>query len=127
MLYLTTAEFGKLCDSGGVNPLRPLGKNYPSSLWQSYYFKRLGARSIKIPFNVCNTSNPDQHYLIKVTELRADTNAVIDTTWSWWRQDRYKRYVDTVVSGTSTLAISFLPGEVIPFNSKQNFQKFVKS
>jgi hypothetical protein len=96
--FLSTAEFDDSCDYG-TN----------TAQFRSLYNRRMGCREIVIPFNVCNTSNPDQHYLIKVTEVKADS--VYDDNWPWWRKDRFRRYIDTIISGTSELAINFLPGE----------------
>ncbi len=110
MLFLSSNEFDVLCDNGGVNPMRPSGANYPDTLWQKYYWKRLGCREITLPFNYCDTTNNGSEYaLLRVTELKADND--YDENWPWWRKERYNNYIDTVIGQNSSLALKFLPGE----------------
>lgn len=108
ILFLSTAEFDELCDSGGVNPMRPEGASYPNSVWQSYYWKRLEAREITIPFNYCDSTS-DDYALLHVKELKADET--YDEDWPWWRKERFKNAIDTVIGQNSSLAINCLPGE----------------
>ena len=93
--FFATAE---LEDSIQANPAK----------WSKYYYKTLGSRSLILPFNICNSVNPDQHYLIKVTEVKTDN--AYNASWPWWRKERFRKYTDTVISGTSPLEIDLLPG-----------------
>ena len=108
ILFLSTAEYEELCDSGGINPLRP-GTIYPDTIWQKYKYKSLGSREITIPFNYCDSTNPNDYVLLHVKELKADN--AYDSTWSWWRKERYANYIDTVIGQNSSLAVKFQPGE----------------
>ncbi|WP_295337492.1 hypothetical protein, partial [Flavobacterium sp.] len=109
ILFLSSYEYDSLSQHGGKNPTRSNSPIYQASVWQNYFHKSFGCREITIPFNYCDPDNPNDYVLLRVQELKADEN--YDESWPWWRQERFKNYIDTVIGQNSSLAVKFLPGE----------------
>ena len=107
LLFLSMAEINELCENGGFNPESNVYKT--AEEWRSLYWKRNACREITIPFNYCDSTNPNDYVLLHVKELKADN--AYDSTWSWWRKERYANYIDTIIGQNSSLAVKFQPGE----------------
>jgi hypothetical protein len=60
MRFLSTAEFEDSCRVSS-----------DSLIYQSYFWKRLGCRELRIPFKYRQNSNADNYTLLKITELGA--------------------------------------------------------
>lgn len=96
MKFLSNAEFKDSCTIGT-----------DTSLYQSYWWKRLGARELNIPFNYSG-SNGDYN-LLRITELGSG-NVSLDTMWH--RGEKYYDMVtDTVIGQDRSLSVRLLPGE----------------
>jgi len=123
MKFYSTAEFDKYCDEGGYIIVPDTvwrdsvydfdyawaPKFRDSSYWRDLYWKRLGCRYITIPFNYVP---PDSLYSYKliINELTADTT--FDSTWAWWRQDRfYRQIMNDTIDIDSFITLKMLPGE----------------
>jgi hypothetical protein len=111
ILFLSTNELEKLCDNGGVNPMRPDGDSYPDTVWQAYYLKKFGNREITIPFNYKFSINPNDVAILRVTELRTENDSAGYWEWPWWRKERYDNYFTAVVKSNESISLKFLPGE----------------
>jgi len=96
MKFLSSAEFKDSCTIGT-----------DTSLYQSYWWKRLGARELNIPFNY-SSSNGDYN-LLRITELGSG-KVSLDTMWH--RGEKYYDMVkDTVIGQDRSLSVKLLPGE----------------
>ena len=107
--FLSTAEFDILTQSGGKDPDYTFNHNLSASDWQYYYWKRLGCREITIPFNYCDPNNGNDYNLLHVTEVKADD--ALDSSWPWWRRERFNNSVDIVIGQNGSIPVNFLPGE----------------
>ena len=105
--FFTTAEMDQLCRNGGPDPLHPGGTVFQASHWQQYWWKRLGAREITIPFVYKNPIDTTEYCLLRITELGKGTS--LDN--EWWRQAPFMQTVDTVIGQDRPLAVKLLPGE----------------
>ncbi|MEN6510426.1 MAG: hypothetical protein ABFD00_01155, partial [Chloroherpetonaceae bacterium] len=97
VVFLTTAE---LEDSIMVD----------STKWEKYYFNRLGCREIRIPFNI--EREPEDSYsgdYIIAKELGAEDTTLRNT--SFWLNEKYHDWIDTVIKGNGSLVSNYLPGE----------------
>ncbi len=131
MKFYSTAEYDIGVRYGNYTHIwNPSTSNYQwrdTSYWQSLWWRRQGAREIRIPLKVpmdellCSCGYP-AHYTVRVTELGAsDTNL----NKEFWRDPRYYHRVDTTLYGYAggenyyspwlprdyTLKVRLLPGE----------------
>ncbi len=111
MLFLSTAEFEALCDTGGhVIPWDLTTTFKDTSYWQNLWWKRLGCREISIPFNYTyDTNNTENYALLHVTELGKNTD--LNTAGSWWSDSRYYNRIDTIIGQDKEVVMNMLPGE----------------
>jgi len=98
MRFLSTAEFEDSCRA----------VNRDTAKFQSYFWKRLGCRELRIPFKYRQNSNADNYTLLKITEL-GDGDSYLDTVW--YRQPKYYHKIDTLLGRDSSLVVRLLPGE----------------
>ncbi len=92
---------------------------YPQEMWKKLWWKRLGAREIRIPVNLNNIKSlsgggfaNEAKTTVKVTELGVGTS--MENEW-WWSKD-LRHNVDTLVgnsssSNTCSIVVRLLPGE----------------
>ncbi|HPI20909.1 MAG TPA: hypothetical protein PKY56_11110, partial [Candidatus Kapabacteria bacterium] len=99
--FYSTAEFEDSCDAI-KNP-----NSYQDFRYK--WFSRAGCRTVTLPFNYVNTSNPDEYALLRITELGADST--FDSTWSYSRKMAYWRKIDTVIGQDRSITFNMLPGE----------------
>ena len=99
--FYSTSEFEDSCDAI-KNP-----NSYQT--FRDNWFKRLGCRSVTLPFNYINTSNPEEYALLHITELGADEE--FDSTWSYGRNIAYWNKIDTVIGQDKSITFNMLPGE----------------
>jgi hypothetical protein len=117
--FISTAEFDDLCINGGADPYHPNGTVSDAEYWQNYYWKRLGAREINIPFTYTYNPNNDEYALLKITELGIEDKNLfpvdVNQEWngdagSWGDPNMYHR-IDTIIGQDRTLTLKMLPGE----------------
>ncbi|HOV91620.1 MAG TPA: hypothetical protein PLC04_00870 [Candidatus Kapabacteria bacterium] len=94
IIFLTTAE---LEDSINQN----------SEKWQKYYWKRLGAREIRIPIN-CDPNYVGGYYIF-ASELGAKDAEFRNN--NFWLDNKYHHWIDTVIKPREWLISKHLPGE----------------
>jgi hypothetical protein len=109
LLFLSYADMINLCENGGPNPDYPSKHSFTPEEWRTYFHKQLGAREITIPFNYKDVSDPNKYNLLRVTELLTEPDP--GTGAPWWRQERFKRSVDTIIGMDIDLAVKFQAGE----------------
>ena len=99
--FYSTSEFEDSCN---------IAKN-PNTYqkFRDNWFKRLGCRSVTLPFNYTNPNNPDEYALLRITELGSDE--VFDSTWSYGRKMAYWNKIDTVIGQDRQITFNMLPGE----------------
>jgi len=95
--FIPTARFDELVDGADSN------------FWRSKWLTRLGTRQIVLPFNYSNLQSPTSEHILHVTELRDSSS--FNSNWAWWRQEKWKRGIDTIISDSSTIELTLLPGE----------------
>lgn len=99
--FYSTSEFEDSCNIA-KNP--NTYQKFPDN-----WFKRLGCRSVTLPFNYTNPNNPDEYALLRITELGSDE--VFDSTWSYGRKIAYWEKIDTVIGQNRSITFDMLPGE----------------
>lgn len=97
MRFLSSAEFRDSC------------MHSPDSLeYQSYWWKRIGARKITIPFDY-TYSNPSDYKLLRISEV--GSNNVAHNS-EWHRGPKYYDMVtDTVIGQDRSISFDLLPGQ----------------
>jgi len=95
--FLSSAEFRDSC------------MNSPDSLlYQDYWWKRLGARKVTIPFNY-TYSDTNTYNLLKISEIGSDVDSLNQL---WHRGEKYYDMVtDTVIGENRSLSFNLLPGQ----------------
>jgi hypothetical protein len=94
--FFSTAEYDSLVVSADSN------------MWKSRWYKRLGCRTIKIPFNYRYSANADEFTVLKITELGADNE---NLTLKYFRDPDLNHLVDTTISADGSLVVNMLPGQ----------------
>ena len=79
-----------------------------ASLYDDYWWKRLGAREFTIPFNYRH-SNSEDYNLLRISELGSN----VDSLNSLWHRDPkyYDLVTDTVIGQDKPLSFRLLPGQ----------------
>jgi hypothetical protein len=97
MRFLSSAEFRDSCI------------NSPDSLlYQDYWWKRLGARKVTIPFNY-TYSDTNTYNLLRISEIGSDVDSLNQL---WHRGEKYYDMVtDTVIGQNRSLSFNLLPGQ----------------
>lgn len=95
--FLSSAEFRDSC------------MNSPDSvLYQSYWWKRLGARKVTVPFNYTYSDN-STYNLLKISEVGSGVDSLNEL---WHRGEKYYDMVtDTVIGENRSLSFNLLPGQ----------------
>lgn len=95
--FLSSAEFRDSCI------------NSPDSLlYQDYWWKRLGARKVTIPFNY-TYSDTNTYNLLRISEIGSDVDSLNQL---WHRGEKYYDMVtDTVIGENRSLSFNLLPGQ----------------
>lgn len=95
--FLSSAEFLDSCENS-ANP----------SLYQSYWWRRQGARRITIPFNY-TYSDTNDYNLLRISEIGSD----VDSLNSLLHRDPkyYNMVTDTVIGQDKSLSFNLLPGQ----------------
>ncbi len=79
-----------------------------STLWKDRWHKRLGCRTIKIPFIYRYSANADEFTVLKITELGADNQ---NLTLKYFRDPDLNHLIDTTISADGSLVVNMLPGQ----------------
>ncbi len=95
--FLSSAEFRDSCI------------NSPDSLlYQDYWWKRIGARKVTIPFDY-TYSDTNDYNLLRISEIGSDVDSLNSL---WHRGEKYYDMVtDTVIGQDRSLSFNLLPGQ----------------
>lgn len=101
LMFFTTTEFDDKVRHGGVDLW---GINQDSTWWQQQWWKRLGAREIKIPLNIKPYGNG--------TYILAQEIGIDSLDQLGWRYDeKYYQKIDTTLRYSDSLKTKLLPGQ----------------
>jgi hypothetical protein len=107
--FYPTAEYHDLCDSGGIDPLRPWTQWQSATQWQSYWWKREGCRVFRIPFiGKPQDEVMQDYYWFNVRDL-GNGNAELVTRDYWL--EPFTDHIDTSFATRGELKLWFQPGE----------------